>query len=273
MIETSSYIVERPGPWRVEQIPLRFEKDVFLGPPDHRDLIQRNFRQQQAEALKVGRKLFNGKLARVRTVEGDAGGPPTLVLQPTDYVTFLTTNLLAPQDFPPEQRANALGLSGVLTTSDGRLLLGRRSERVSYNRGKIHTIGGVVEWSRTPPGGVANGEWLAEQLYKELFEELAMDPEEIRELRVLSLIRDRRVGQPELVCEVRLRLSSHALTQGWQRDGDIEHAELWSCPDRPEAVVDELVRDPDRFTPVAIATLLAYLSNRFGADALRPLMK
>ncbi len=274
MIETSSYIVEHPGPWTPGQIALRFEKEPFLGPPERRAEIVANFQARQAEAAAIRRKLFNGKLARVREVAATAhNGGLAMTLQETDYVTFLSTNLLHPENFAPAEQANGLGCSAVLITSDARLVLGHRSQQVFYNRGKLHTIGGVIEWSRTPESGQADGGWLTDQLLKEFYEELALDPEEVKGIRFLALVRDRVVGQPELVCEARLRLSFAALRSQWQREGDVEHEQLWHCPDSPEAVIDALMRAPDRFSPIAQAALLAYLSVQFGPDALAPLMK
>ncbi|MCG3180501.1 MAG: hypothetical protein BIFFINMI_02863 [Phycisphaerae bacterium] len=267
-VESASYVVHRLGPWAPADISLRFVDEPFAPPPDVQTLAEQNFADEQAKAQAVGRKLFNGLLARVRSIDGPPADPPAMTLHQTDYKIFLTTNLLSPDRFAADARANVLGVSAILRSSDGLLVLGRRSQKVTYNRGKVHTLGGVAEWLRIPPGGACDGGWLVEVLLKELFEELGLEPEQAQPPQAMALLADRRIGQPEVVHAVQLELSSAALERAFGREGDIEHSALWTCADSPAAVLAELERGPARFSPVAVATLLAWLTLHHGPDAL-----
>jgi len=273
-IETSSYRVDRLGPWPAEAITLRFDGTPFAPPADRAELIERTWLTEQAAAARLGRRLFNGKLARVRDVAGAPAEPPTITLEPTDYRAFLVTNLLAPEHFAPEQRANALGLSALLWTRDGGLMLGRRSRHVAYNRQMVHPFGGVAEWSRIPSARDGDGRWIVEQLEKELFEEVALDPEDIEEFSALALVRDLRQFQPELIFLARLRLGASALTRNWERQAGAndEHTALWRCDATAQAIAAELTADSAQFTPVATAALIALAAIHFGPAAVDALL-
>lgn len=280
-MDTASYRVEQFGPWRPEQIQIHFEQREFQPEPSQPDLIDQSWRQQQAEARIRGFEMFNGKLARlISSCSRPAGSPqddaagaltaqPTLQLtiQPTDFRTFMATNLVAAERFTA--RADAMGISSIVRTSDNRLLFGRRSQQVAYNRGKLHTIGGVLDWIRPAGGGnIADGNWLHDQLLKELYEELTLQPEDISRVDFMLLARDKRIWQPELLCVTDVALSASELSARWRESREYEHDELWSCPDSAAAAVDAMARHVGQMTPLGRAAMVGYISIRYGWQAV-----
>ncbi len=272
LIQTAGYQVEFLGPWPARAIRLRFDPSEFRPPPEADELIERTFASERRAAAARGHDLFNGKLSRLVRVAATAGGIE-LTVQPTDFQTFLTTNLIHPGRFAPDQRADAMGVSAVVRSRDGNLLLGRRSERVAFHRGRLHTIGGVLDWIRPPADGQSDGGWLFDQLSKELFEELSLQPEDLMETTGLVLARDRVIAQPELLCLSRVALPAGFLVDRWREDGNHEHVELWTCPDSPAAVSKALAESAGQFTPIAVAALLAHLSITHGAEAVAAMMR
>lgn len=285
-IATTNYTVEHLGPWRAEDIHIRLDRKEFIPPADRAQLIEQLWQQQQAEASRRGFEMFNGKLARLVSsafVPAPPGrgrqpnGTPDrdsrrarleLLLQPTDFRTFLATNLIAPERFATDERANAMGISAIVRTADGRLLFGRRSQRVAHNRGRLHTVGGVLDWIRPARGSRADGQWLLDQLGKELYEELTLQPEEIRLTTPLALARDNRIWQPELLCLTEVTIRGDELSARWRQSGEYEHEDLWACHDSPQAIADALARHAGEFTHVALAACVAYMTIRYGDAGL-----
>jgi hypothetical protein len=254
----------------------------FHPPADRIALIDQAWQAEQADARQRGFEMFNGKLARLVSAVADGPGL-AITLQPTDFRSFLVTNLLLAQRFAPAERANAMGVSSIICCADARLVLGRRSQRVAYHRGKLHTIGGVLDWIRPgqpgqpggggrPDGPPVDGGWLFDQLLKELNEELGLGPEELTSVTALALARDTRIEQPELLCLTEIGIAGDELFDRWRQTGEFEHADLWGCHDSPEAVAEGLIRHAGEFTPIAVAALLAYLSVRHGVAGLEAMV-
>ena len=290
-IETSTYVVEQLGPWRAADIAVRFDLTEFHPPADRRELIEQTWQSEQAGARRAGFEMFNGKLARMAAVAG-SDARLEVTVQPTDFRTFLASNLVHPERFAPAERADAMGVSAVIRASDQQLVLGQRSQKVAYNRGKVHTIGGVLDWIRPagPADQPADGTWLFDQLLKELFEELALLPEQIQAVTAMALARDKRVWQPELLCVAQVAITADELAANLRRSGEDEHVGLWTCRDTPEAIAEamtnqggtgfqpvsaqlgKLCRQEARLTPVAVAAMLAYASRRHGLGGVEALL-
>jgi hypothetical protein len=159
-----------------------------------------------------GRLLFDGRV--VRLVEE---GPRGLLLQPASYFDYCATNLQprpsgAPlPDWSEPALVNAIGVNGLVWTSDGCLLTQRRGPRVNVRPGQLCCgFSGTLE-----PADVERAACLAEvDVLRELEEELGVRPAEVQERRLLGLTRELpRWGTPELFYSVRLSLSAAAVQE------------------------------------------------------------
>ncbi|MCH7813456.1 MAG: NUDIX hydrolase [Planctomycetes bacterium] len=224
--------------------------------------VERIWRQRLAAARKSGRRLYNGSLARLArwSIKEDV---LCLETGPTDYRHFLATNFCPGQRVGAEACADPLGTSATVITADGRLVLGRRQPNLPCHAGYLHAVGGMLEpHDRTDDGGLD----VFAALRRELAEELAVAGDEIEELVVTGLVRDRTIVQPELLFDARLSLTARELFDRLDLSHpDQEHTALESCGDEPETVVPFIERS-DSITPVAVAALLLHGRHDWGGD-------
>jgi 8-oxo-dGTP pyrophosphatase MutT (NUDIX family) len=199
-------------------------------------------------------------MCRLKSWRAEADGRLALVLGPTSYKHFLGTNMRRPDladRFGPEVLANPVGVSAIVETSDGYLLLGRRNASVAYYPGRIHPFAGSLE--PVDAAGGSSGPDPFAAVLRELAEELAFAPADVAELRCTGLAEDAALRQPELIFRAttpRTRVSVEA-----QVARDEHHASV-AAP-ATEAGVAELLQDP-ALTPVAVASLLLWGRQVFG---------
>jgi len=227
--------------------------------------VARTWETELALAREGERMLYNGDL--IRLVEARAT-PAQLHLElgPTCYRDFLGTNLhhAATVSRTGEQHlANPLGISSMVITRDGFLIFGRRSGRVAFHAGHLHTFGGLLE----PSDRDAEGRFdVFGAAIRELVEELGVRKNEIAEIFVAGLVRDRSILQPELLFEATLTLSRAELTARFDPTlPDQEHTRLEFVHDEPEAIVP-FVRRSTPVAPVAAAAMLLRGRQAWGTD-------
>jgi hypothetical protein len=159
-----------------------------------------------------GRLLFDGPV--VRLVEE---GPQGMLLQPASYFDYCATNLQPRPsgarlpDWSGSPLVNAIGVNGLVWTSDGCLLTQRRGPRVNVRPGQLCCgFSGTLE-----PADVERAGCLAEvDVLRELEEELGVGPAEVQERRLLGLTRELpRWGTPELFYSVHLGLRAAAVQE------------------------------------------------------------
>jgi 8-oxo-dGTP pyrophosphatase MutT (NUDIX family) len=209
--------------------------------------------------------LFNGNL--VRLVEALATSKKLhLELGPTCYRDFLGTNLhnAATLLRAGEQHlANPLGVSSTVITRDGFLVFGRRSAQVAFHTGHLHTFGGLLEPSDRDAVGRFD---MFGAAVRELNEELGIRKEEIAEIVIAGLVRDRNILQPEVLFEVTLTLSRAELAARFDPTlPGQEHTGLEFVHDDPEAIVP-FVRRSTPVAPVAAAAMLLQGRHAWGTD-------
>jgi len=285
-----------------EQITASWELTPHVVTPELEALIERTWTQRRAEAARTGQVLYNGPMARLLrwSMEGEpAARRRTLRLEtsPTDYRHFLGTNfaggarsasISADQDhgarFAPDAFANPLGTSALVVTSDGWLLLGRRSEKLACHGGYLHSFGGTLE----PQDQVGPDRMdVFRAMRRELREELGLDNDDVQELACTGLVRDTSIHQPELLFDAVLAVSrsdvlarlnlpepralARADLTGVEprradpRDQNPEHTAIECCLDEPEAIVP-FVDGTERIAPVALASLLLHGRHDWGLD-------
>lgn len=263
-----------PVPFFIEFVQ-RFTKDQLSqnwnatprpSTPAIEEGIARTWETELALGHESQRMLYNGDL--IRLVESRVT-PAQLHLElgPTCYRDFLGTNLhhAATVSRTGEQHlANPLGISSTVITRDGFLAFGRRSGRVAFHGGHLHTFGGLLEPSDRDAEGRLDVFMAA---IRELTEELAIRKDEIDEIIIAGLVRDRCILQPELLFEATLTLSRAELTARFDPTApNQEHTRLEFVHDEPEAIVPFVRRSTSSLAPVAAAAILLHGRHAWGTD-------
>jgi 8-oxo-dGTP pyrophosphatase MutT (NUDIX family) len=241
--------------------------------------IERIWQAELAVADARGRRLFNGALGRLASYEV-AGDQLRLVVGETHYRDFIGTNATTDADLHragDEFLANPLGISAVVITSDGRLMLGRRSREVALHAGYLHTFGGMLEAADLRREGAESRYDAFGSAIRELCEELLIRPDEVEQLRVIGLVRDVHLLQPELLFEAVLTVPSFALERRFREAaGRVtaahdeaaaplveEHTALEHCSDDPDAAF-AWIRKARPIAPVAEAAVLFHGRRQWG---------
>ncbi|MBN2562253.1 MAG: hypothetical protein JXQ75_15115 [Phycisphaerae bacterium] len=181
-----------------------------------------------------------------------------LTVGPTCYRDFVGTNLYNSHrlgEFDWHFFSNPIGTTATLVTADGLICCGRRSSRVAFHAGYVHTFGGgLEEQDRAADGSIDP----FVSLCRELTEELAIQRAELADLCCVGLIRDTEIHQPELLFEARLAMTADVLRSRWEsaecRD---EHDEIVTLPDQPGAIVP-FICNCGPIAPVAIGALFLH---------------
>lgn len=220
-------------------------------------LIEAEWRVRTVEAQTAGRRLFNGELLRyVRHEVRD--GRFCLTVGPTCYRDFLGSNLYHGSrvaEFGWERFANPVGTTATLVTRDGVLAFGRRSDRVAWHGGFVHTFGGALERVDLGPDGTVDA---FAAVRRELAEEAALGPADIEDMVCVGMIRDREIHQPELLFEARLRLTlAEWLGRISSSDVGDEHLGIAALLDQP-GVIEPFLRASGRVAPVAVGALVLH---------------
>jgi len=234
--------------------------------------ITRQWDAERAVAEQTGRTLFNGALGRL--VSADPGDD-SLVLHigPTTYKEFLGTNVhpdpslrrdrSRPAALGDDHLANPLGISATVITADGKIVLGRRSERVALHGGYLHTFGGMLEGPDRLPDGTYDVFGCA---IRELCEELPIKPGEVADLAITGLVKDAALGQPELLFDARLTIPFEDLKDRFESASlDFEHDAIESTAADP-AVLTAFILAARPVAPVAQAAMLLHGRHQWGAD-------
>lgn len=225
--------VDRPAP------PIEMEKQ-----------IEQAWRQAQS---RPGIQLFDGPLCRLERFR--AGEKLELELTRTSYKIFWGTNLTNPSladQYGPGVLANPVGLSCALESSDGHLMLGRRSASVAYYPLRVHPFAGSLEPAERLD--------VFADVERELAEELALSPPDIARILCVGMVEDISIRQPELVFHVRSTLPRSRIERMLDA---AEHEACVAIESRPQAL-ETALKDP-ALTPVALGTALLWGRGHFGA--------
>ncbi|HSW47207.1 MAG TPA: NUDIX domain-containing protein [Phycisphaerae bacterium] len=249
--------------WRDEPRPAHAVLDA---------MVTETWERCRSEAERTGALLFNGRLARYLRHRVEAGRL-TIDVGPTEYADFLGTNFhnwRRGAEHGWNLYGNPLGISANAITSDGWLLLGRRSPKVACHAGYVHTFGGTLEADDRRVGGTVD---VFESLRRELTEELGLKTADLAEMVCLGLIRDATIRQPELVFDVHVRLARTEVEARFRPDDpDQEHEAIVALRDTPDAALP-FIRSAEPIAPIAVGAILIHGRRCFGegwyAETLR----
>ena len=214
------------------------------------------------QARKTGQTLFDGPLCRLISYRAD-DGRFDMTLGPVSYKEFVGTNQTQAYVrylYGPEVLADPLGVSGAVVSADGFLLLGRRSTHVAQYPERIHPVGGTVEPSDDgAPDPIAS-------LLREFVEETGIGLDDVEDVTLLGLIRDKNTVQPELVFDIKVGVDAATIRQAALKAVDAdEHTEIVPVRDHPAPVVSFLQQSFSELTPVGLATLLLHGQRHWGS--------
>ncbi len=257
------FFLDFVGRYAPEQVSVRWCDTPRATNEEIDSLIEQTWHRETTKAGQTNRRLFNGRLCRLVGLRNSEDGL-SLTLGEVSFKEFLGTNLsnaYLRHLHGPEVLADALGVSSAVVTSDGFLLLGRRSHRVAYHGGRIHPIGGIVE----PADDPANPPDPFGSMIAEMREELSLSPDQIVSIHCMGVVRDKHIVQPEMIFETKVSADVPTLIAGARQAKDsMEHAEVVPVRNHPAAVVSFMEQNAAELTPVALATLLLHGLRNWG---------
>jgi hypothetical protein len=151
--------------------------------PEVEHMIEENWANTLASPL--GNRFFDGGLWRYVSHRVHKNRIE-LVVEPTSFKIYKGTNidrLELFQQYGESVMANPLIVNGMVRTIDGNSLFARRSDKVALFQHQIHIIGGTVPRKMD----TLLGEDFFQTMREELFEEVAICPDEIDTLKCVGL--------------------------------------------------------------------------------------
>ncbi len=262
--DCGTFFLDLVGSFAPGQVRVRLSDAARRTNPDVERAIDEAWREQTERARRDGTRLHDGRVARL--IACDLRDQALdLVLGQVSYREFVGTNLTNASLrylHGTEVLADPLGISAAVTTADGCVVLGRRSEQVFFHAGRVHPIGGMVEL-RDPPGSLPD---LFAQMADELGQELGIARESLRPMTCLGLVRDKGIVQPELIFDARVKVTFDELRASASAARDaFEHTDLVCIREHDAAVLRYLDHHGEGLTPVGLATLLLHGQARWGA--------
>jgi 8-oxo-dGTP pyrophosphatase MutT (NUDIX family) len=247
-------VIHATGDWPAASVQIQIVPSSWKAPAS---VIQ----QIDAEWERVARSgitLFDGPMCRLESFHASAGAL-TLSLSETTYRIFVGTHLYHTEladVHGPSILANSIGVSVLVRTADGWLLLGRRNETVVYYAGRLHPFAGALE-----PIDESNPFVAAR---RELHEEAGLIESDMTALRCVALVEDHQLRQAELIMRADTPLSRAQIEGQLDRE---EHHDLVAIEAAAQPLCAAL-HNPN-LTPVALGGLLTWGRSEWGDSWLQ----
>ena len=256
------FFLDVVGQYSQQDLHVQWDAAAYMPDEAIRQEIDKAWDHHSATAQHRGVKLYNGPLCRLIDFQAD-NHRLNLVMGPTCFKDFLGTNLTRATLrylHGSDVLANPVGVSAAVVTSDNFILLGRRSQKVVYHGGRIHSIGGMVE-----PDANAQAPNPFDAIIQEITSELCVSASDIATIVCMGMVREKPIVQPELVFDVALGLDAQTLRQIAAKaiDAD-EHDELILVLDYPSSVITFVQKNLDAITPVCLSALLLHGLRKWG---------
>jgi hypothetical protein len=240
------------GDWPAQAVCARWVADSRPRDPQVEELIEAAWREA---TRRPGVWLFDGPMCRLESWHADPHRLE-LSLSKTSYKPFVGTNMAHPELAKRLGRnilANPVGVSPLLQSADGFLMMGRRNASVAYYPHRIHPFAGALDHR--------DGLDIFAALAREWREELHFAPQEILSARCTGIAEDMSILQPELILRC---TTSRPRSQIEAQLDQTEHQAAWAIPAELAAVEKALAEQRDVLTPVAVAALLLWGRITFG---------
>ncbi len=252
------FSIEVAGPFRPEQVRESWTLVERRSTPELEATIAETWEARLAEAEARGGMLWSSPMARLVDWRIEDGGNLSVRFGPTTYRDFVGTNVVNPwvaERYGPDHLSDGCGVSALLRTADGLLVLQRRSRAVFEFAGLVAACGGAVE-PLLPDDPTTS---LAAQARRELHEELGIVPDALGALTLLGIGRTTARHKPEVVYLAETTLTWPELL-GREHE---EHAGLVAVEDTAAAVAAALRDDWDAYAPPGLMALTLHEICRF----------
>ncbi|MEO8494432.1 MAG: DUF4062 domain-containing protein [Planctomycetota bacterium] len=169
---------------------------------------------------------------------------------------------------PNSSLSNMFGVSLTAVTSDGYVILHRRSQRNAVVPDFIHVS--VAESTKAPTDAEKDrGQLVYNTAVRGLDEELCISEFSRDKIEFLGLIYSPELAQFDLVGTVRLPFTAAAVKQkvAGCRDSKYENERLIVLPFNALEIASFMQKDP-KWSPFAVASILLALNFEFGSDSV-----
>ena len=204
------------GVWKPGQILVSWVESSRPLIPEVEQIIDRTWQEAMG---RPGIHLFDGPMCRLESFEVQ-GSRLHLNLSRTSYKAFLGTNMHHPElagQYGQAVLANPVGLSGLLISGDGHVMMGRRNDKVAYYPARVHPFAGALE----PRENLD----VFSEILREFDEELSLSESELSELVCIGIAEDQSLRQPELIFLARAKPTRDQIES---RLDPTEHRGVWT---------------------------------------------
>ena len=219
----------------VERNPENYGIDIPLD-PEVSEEIKETVRAAKRNPEESGAEFYNGPLVRVKDLDIN-NRVLELDLQNTNYFSHAGT-----RDRPElgkENRADPLSVGALLTTSDGRVVLGEKSGLNEYGEGEYQLPGaGFVEDPEKQYERSMNAE-PSSPIHRELNEEMNLEPPHFDFLSPKAVV-GAAYRQPMLIYDAKTDLNSQEVADRWREidEAEREFSELIFLPTNIDAALE-----------------------------------
>ncbi len=254
--ETTGFEVLAHGIFPRSAVSVEYRPGCPRREPPAEALIDHAWQTYLRTSFDAGITVYNGALFRLDGFRL-TGGRLRLMLSDADFRSCIgTASVEFTSAFPDLPRANPLTVSAVLATTDGKIVVEKRS-RVDSRRRAYHVIAGYMERGRD-----GRQPHPFDALMREVREELGVELDRAR-LFATGLVRT--IYGSELCFRGDVALSFDDLLKmqaGPATDSEIET--LQALHDSPPAVAGFLAAHPTDLVPSGRACLLLYGREAYG---------
>ncbi|MBI4149122.1 NUDIX hydrolase [Candidatus Woesearchaeota archaeon] len=152
-----------------------------------------------------------------------------------------------------EYFANPFSACAAVVTSEGDVLLGRRSGSAALYPNALHVLGGTCK----PPEKMD----ITAAVLRELQEEMGITGQDIREMHLTGIVRNRDALLPEAVFVAYTSIGKEELGERWRGARDRrEHSDIIYCS--PEQLVSLIPAQHGKMVPAGEAAVCMYLREK-----------
>ena len=190
------FIIIHKGIFTEEQIKINYKANEKKYSSNIRKKIEKYWQQEK----KKNKYLYNGKVLSLIS-SSLKESKLILNLEKTTYKAFLGTNLAVQEnpDYFMGNMANILALCSVIETSDHKIVIGKRTDKVAESKKKWHVVGGNLEILNSTINPYIS-------IKKELQEEINVLPHQIKKIICLGLGKNLEINKPELLFFSKLKI-------------------------------------------------------------------
>ncbi len=235
-----------------EQVLAYDSAQVHIFPPPHGERVQSYWQKLTARA---DLHLFNGELFRLKDFTANHSCL-SLHLERTCYRDQIYSNAHAEellQNFGERAMARGLGVSALVITADGYLLIIRRGEHLGEEPGKLDIVGGHAHPDRHFTHGQPD---FFGAIFEELETELNLPAAEVIMNACCGLVENLNTRKPDLVFLTRTRLAKRDIAERIATAAEADEVADWlAVPAVPAEIRSFVVTHESALTPSALACL------------------